>query len=153
MEITKTTNADPDFLRLCSAHNDVMNKTVAEQRYPNAHSLLGLEEYPTVFLARVDGVAVGCIAISDVATDYKRPYADIGRVFVDEKFRGRGIATELLKHAERCAKQMGAKMLTLDTYERLPNAVALYKKCGFTPVSQFLWIINSPFSLCMEKEL
>ena len=86
-------------------------------------------------------------------TSPKGGVIEIGRVFVSKKYRNKGIATKLFEAAEKQAKILNAKKLILDTYERLSDAVRLYKKLGFYQVEQFENLKHSPFSICMEKKI
>lgn len=71
-----------------------------------------------------------------IATVYIQPFKKLAHqcllaVVVDEKFRGRGVGTALLKELERLAKErFRIELLHLEVYEGNP-AIRLYKKLGF----------------------
>lgn len=146
-EIRRVKNNDPDFLLLVKKLDDIHNEVVAEQRSPNANCLNHLDNYTTVLIMYVDDKPSGCASITDVIDEE----VEIGRVVVLEEYRGRGIATKLLLEIEKIAKEKGAKAMILDTYNRLSNAVSLYKKLGFKEVEHFPWLSHSPYSICMRK--
>lgn len=149
MEIRKVGNTNIDFLELCKKLNDTHNKIVAEQRQPNANCCIGNEKYTNIYIMYNEKTAVGCIA----STDVKNETVEIGRVYVCEEYRKQGIATKLFENVEKIAKKNGAKILKLDTYERLVDAIKLYKKLGFKIVEPFPEIKDSPYSICMSKTI
>jgi len=51
-------------------------------------------------------------------------------IIVDEKLRGKGIGTLLLKEIMRLGKKRGVELLHLEVYDKNP-AVRLYKRLGF----------------------
>ncbi len=53
---------------------------------------------------------------------------------VSEKFRGNGIGTELIKTAERFAKEMGVSIITLHVEKSNQSALKLYKRLGYSTV-------------------
>ncbi len=53
---------------------------------------------------------------------------------VSEKFRGCGIGTELIKTAERFAKEMGVSIITLHVEKSNQSALKLYKRLGYSTV-------------------
>ncbi|MET7284769.1 GNAT family N-acetyltransferase [Streptomyces sp. NPDC005573] len=58
--------------------------------------------------------------------------AELTRVFVDGRLRGRGGAALLVTAAEEAARALGARELILDTRDDLVEARALYARLGFT---------------------
>lgn len=51
-------------------------------------------------------------------------------IIVDEKYRGKGIGTLLIKELIRLGKKRGVEILHLEVYDKNP-AVSLYKRLGF----------------------
>ena len=149
MEIRKVENTNRDFLELCKKLDDTHNTLVAEQRQPNANCCIGNEIYTNVYIMYDEETATGCIAFTDVTNEI----VEIARVYVCEEYRKQGIATKLFENVEKIAKKNGAKILNLDTYERLSDAVKLYKKLGFEIVAPFPEIKDSPYSICMSKKI
>lgn len=147
-EIRRVNIDNIDFLELCKELDNLLNKIVAEQRYPNANCLEGLDRF-NVYIMYKKRKPVGFVAFSNVINGV----VEIGLVFVKEKYRCYGVATKLFEYAENIAKDQGAKSLILDTYERLESAMRLYKKLGFNIVPQFKGFENSPYSICMKKDL
>lgn len=121
-------------------------------RPENRHglSLTALQDESVVFLvARWDGVAVGCGAVKFVKGDY----AEVKRMYVMPRWRGRGVAQALLGHLERLAHQKGLSVLRLETGIYQPEAVRLYERAGFSRCAVFGEYAEDGVSLCYEKQL
>lgn len=96
-----------------------------------------------------DGQAVGCGAVR--RNDPR--VAEIKRMYVTPKERGRGIARQVLTALENEARQLGVSRLVLETGLRQVEALALYRRAGFVEIPLFGEYIDSPLSVCMEKTL
>ena len=60
-----------------------------------------------------------------------RPLLNVHDVFVDERYRGLGLAAMLLRAAERTARALGMCKLTLEVLSGNEAAKRAYRKCGF----------------------
>ena len=121
-------------------------------RPENRHglSIAALQENSVVFLvARWDGVAVGCGAVKFVQDEY----AEVKRMYVTPRWRGRGVAQALLTHLEWLARQKGFRVLRLETGVHQPEAVRLYERAGFARCATFGEYTEDGVSLCYEKRL
>ena len=101
------------------------------------------------FSALCDGMLVGCggILIED-------DYAEVKRIFVSPKARGRGIGRKLIERLEVETRQLGFKLLRLETGIYQPEALALFKAMGFIPRLSFGdYPNNDPNSIFMEKQV
>ena len=56
---------------------------------------------------------------------------------VDGEFRGRGIGSILIDHAEKRAREKGSTRLSLDVSAKNKGAIRLYERCGMTIESQW----------------
>ena len=144
MLIKETNYKDKDFTYLCKKLEQEHINTIKEQRSPNANCLNNLEKFTKVFIA-YDTKAVGCLAMKE------KDIVEVGRLYVEPKYRNKGIATELFKQVEEQAKKIKAEKIILDTYDRFDKAIKLYKKLGFKEIDNY--IENSPYSVCMEKKI
>jgi putative acetyltransferase len=99
-------------------------------------------------VARVDGKAVGCIALVDMLR-----YGEIKRLFVDAAARRLGLGQRLVAEAEAAARDLGLKVLRLETGPELVPAVKLYRSLGYRERGPFGDYADLPCSLFMEKRL
>ena len=96
-----------------------------------------------------DREAVGCGAVRRLGG----ADAEIKRMYVAPASRGRGIARALLAELEAVARSLGVQRLVLETGDRIPAAMALYRGAGYSVIPCFEDYASSPLSLCMAKDL
>ena len=86
----------------------------------------------TVILAKVANKAVGFALVRVVPSVlYSTPHAELTELYVMEKFRQRGIASDLVAFAEQVAVQKGARSILVQTGDDNQPALSLYKKLGY----------------------
>jgi putative acetyltransferase len=95
--------------------------------------------------------AAGCGALRPF--DAAAGTAEIKRMFVAPKARGKGIGREILRELEKHARGFGYTPLCLETGVRQPEAMALYEKSGFTPIPKYPPYENNPHSVCFAKTI
>lgn len=79
---------------------------------------------------------------------------EVKRIIVVGDQRGRGVGRALMTELERIAWAAGALRLILQTGDRQPEAVALYKQLGYTRIPVYEPYVEAiPFSICLEKVL
>lgn len=96
----------------------------------------------------IDGQAVGCAALVN-----RGAYAEVKRMFVDERRRGLGTGRKLLEHLALFASMSGLRELKLETGIHQPEAIALYERFGFVRCEPFGDYQPDPLSIFMEKRL
>lgn len=79
--------------------------------------------------------------------------AEIKRMFVHPRVQRRGVARVLLAELERRAVEAGVARLVLETGTRQPEAIALYRSCGYTDVERFGYYACSDASVYLGKML
>ena len=85
--------------------------------------------------------------------DPASPYGELKRMYVRDKFRGRGLGRMLLAYLEKLALDRGVTTMRLETGTRQPEAVALYETAGYYRIPPFGDYWDDPVSLCYEKRL
>lgn len=86
------------------------------------------------FLVAVsDGRSIGCVGLK--GTD--KGYAEIKRLWIAPSARGLGLAKRLMEEVEATARALGIGTLRLDTNRALSEAVAMYRKAGWTEIERF----------------
>lgn len=103
-------------------------------------------------VAVVDGEPAGCIA--RVAVDEPGfTGVEMKRVFVDGRFRGRGVARALVAAFEDAARAAGATRVRLETGTAQPEAMALYESCGYERTTPYGRWADDPLTVCYAKAL
>jgi GNAT superfamily N-acetyltransferase len=64
------------------------------------------------------------------------PSAELRRMYVEQKYRGSGLARLMLDHAEQECRDAGTPVLELSTSELQPAALAFYRKSGYRLVRE-----------------
>jgi putative acetyltransferase len=103
------------------------------------------------FVARWNGDAIGCAAL--VAGTAGAGQAELKRMYVDDVARGKGAGRALLACIEETARTKGIYLLQLETGEKQPEALGLYRAVGFKERGPFGSYKPDPLSLFMEKQL
>lgn len=82
----------------------------------------------------------------------RRP-AEIKRMYVAASERGRGLARVLLGYLEDTARRAGVDWLVLETGQRQPEALALYRSSGYIDVPHFGTYADAPEAVHLGKQL
>lgn len=90
---------------------------------------------------------------ADPQTSWAAPVVEVKRMYVAAGARGRGYARAMLAHLEDTARQAGARWLLLETGSKQPEAVALYRSCGYQPVPPFGYYADRPLAIHLGKDL
>ena len=80
-------------------------------------------------------------------------YGEIKRVFVRPQARGRGAAARLMGLLEQAAREAGCTALMLETGPEQPEALGLYRRCGFERCGPYGDYPDDPHSVFMRKGL
>ncbi|GAA0842684.1 GNAT family N-acetyltransferase [Streptosporangium amethystogenes subsp. fukuiense] len=95
-----------------------------------------------------EGLPVGHVALRRLGGEL-----ELKRMFVVPSHRGTRVARALLAAAEDAARALGASRIILQTGDRQPDAVRLYRREGYTPVPIFPPYERLAGSHCFEKLL
>jgi putative acetyltransferase len=86
--------------------------------------------YASLWVAVVHGEVVGSVALRALGRDE----VELKRMYLRPDQRGRGLGRRLLETALAEARSLGARLVRLDTTERMETARALYERYGFKEV-------------------
>jgi GNAT superfamily N-acetyltransferase len=87
----------------------------------------------TLLLARVGGVAAGCVA----AHRWQTGVCEMKRLFVRERFRGSGLGVALAQRVITWAREARYQRVLLDTLPSMEKAYLLYVRLGFREVAPY----------------
>ncbi|GAA4842371.1 GNAT family N-acetyltransferase [Algivirga pacifica] len=91
--------------------------------------------------------AVGCGAMKPLETTIM----EIKRMFVPANQRGKGIASKVLRELEQWASELGYEKCLLETGDKMPEAIGLYKKNDFKVIPNYGQYAEVESSICFEK--
>ncbi|PBC08980.1 GNAT family N-acetyltransferase [Mesorhizobium sp. WSM3859] len=103
----------------------------------------------TVFIARDNGLAVGCGALKR----HDEAIGEVKRMYTRPSHRGQKIGAEIVGCVEALARQEGLTRLVLETGDRHPAAWTVYERAGFTRCGPVLDYPDSEWSVFYEKSL
>lgn len=156
VEIRLTPYSHPDAIKLTE---QVQQEYVERYGDPDA-TLMDPADFDRprgVFLVGyLDGhpVATGGWRAQDASPDgFNDGDAELKRMFVVSRARGRGFARRILADLEVDAAAAGRARMVLETGALQPEAIALYSSCGYTPVTKFGHYRHYPDSVCLGKAL
>jgi GNAT superfamily N-acetyltransferase len=157
VKIRKTRYDDPDAAKL----NDLVQLEYAERYGEGDLTVMDAAHFDSpqglyLLLYDVDGTAVasGGWRAQDASPEgFEDGDAEIKRMFVVREARGRGFARAVLAELEASAAAAGRTRMVLETGERQPEAIALYRSCGYTPVTKFGYYRHHEESVHMGKAL
>ena len=101
------------------------------------------------FVARNGKAIVGCAALVAAGDGT----AEIKRMFVDPAARGLKLGRLLMQALEAHGRELGFSAIRLETGTSQPEALGLYRACGFEQIGPFGSYAADPLSLFMEKPL
>ena len=148
MKLKQTTNQDPDFIRLTRELDAELNARYgkAQEAY-DGHNRI--DPIDTALVGYVDGRAVACGCFKAIDPSI----VEIKRMFVEETGRRNGLSTLLLEALERWAAGRGHESAILETGKGQPEAIAFYRKQGYTPIENYGPYVGIDNSVCMEKRI
>ena len=102
-----------------------------------------------LLLAYDDNESAGCVALRKIDAGI----CEMKRLFVRDKFRGRGLGRSLIDAIISEAKDIGYKRMRLDTLPpKMNDAIALYRSFGFKEIKPY-YKNPVPGAMFMELKL
>jgi putative acetyltransferase len=146
--IVRTDSSDLDFPQLVSLLNQELRERYGplQQVYDSYNLISNLD---TVVIAYRDDIPAGCGCFKQYAADT----VEIKRMYVKPDERKQGIASSILSELEIWAKEKGFLYAILETANKQPESVALYKKTGYTIIPNYGQYMGMEASICMKKKL
>jgi GNAT superfamily N-acetyltransferase len=106
-----------------------------------------------VYLLRIEGRIEGMGALHRLESDV----AEIKRMYIRQKHRGKGIGKEMLRKLVEKAREFGYSSIHLDTGDYMKAAQSIYRAEGFIEIEQYPGCVTPepflPYTLFMEKKL
>jgi GNAT superfamily N-acetyltransferase len=143
---TDSENSDLHFL-VSKLDKELIIRNGEAQTYYSQFNKL--DRIKHVVVAYVDGVPAGCGAIKQYSPDTM----EIKRMFVDPSHRRKGIAEKILIELEKWAEELSFSRCILESTLKQQEAIALYRKRGYTKIPNFDQYIGVDTSICLEKKL
>jgi len=98
-----------------------------------------------------DGSVAGGVGLSRVG--HMDSCAEMQKIYLTERVKGRGLGKLLLKKIEDTAREMGFKRLYLETHTSLRTAILMYEAHGYRYIEKPDQVQHSTMNRFMLKEL
>ena len=148
LDLLRTDSDNADFRSLVALlDRDLGERDGADHGFYSQYNKI--DKIRNVVVAYLDGQPVGCGAIKQFDTESM----EVKRMYVPPDFRGKGIAKEVLGELEKWAQELGYSTCVLETGKRQPEAIALYKKCGYEITENYGQYVGVENSVCMRKSI
>ena len=100
-----------------------------------------------LLIAEYRGQLAGCVALHQLGPGI----CEMKRLYLRPQFRGKGLGRVLAETAIAEARVMECRKMRLDTVEPvMPNAVAMYRRLGFTEIGPYC---SNPIAGALYMEL
>ncbi|RMB57647.1 GNAT family N-acetyltransferase [Dokdonia sinensis] len=148
MKIERTSSQNPAFQGLVELLDSYLAEIDGDENkfYAQFNTTATLDNCLVLY---DNGVAVGCGAIREMDNQA----FEIKRMFVHPTARGNGFGKAIVKALEDWARELGVTRCLLETGKRMPDAVALYKKLGYTQIENYEPYVGVENSVCFEKPI
>lgn len=148
--ISEVDKGDSDLARLVSELDAFQNELYpAESNHCLDLSTVRDEQLRCVIVRDEGGTPVGCGALLFKGDGS----AEIKRVYIRPKYRGRKLGEQILSAIETIASEKKSLLLRLETGIHQLPAIALYRSCGFEICDAFPPYTADPLSVFMYKAL
>ena len=124
---------DPEAVRLLEAYFAELRERFGAFDPPSREELRADARRGVVLVAYEDGTAVACGSLRRLDPDT----AEVKRMFVAERSRGRGHGRTLLRALEDAALAMGCRVVLLDTATVLEEAARMYLRAGYDEIARY----------------
>ena len=146
--LTRTDSSNPDFVALVKLLDAYLAEKDGRDHdfYNQFNKIVNLKN---VVVCYEDGIPRACGAIKQ----FDENSMEVKRMFTEPKARGKGLASRVLTELEVWAAELGYKKCVLETGKRQVEAVALYKKKGYSLIPNYGQYIGIENSVCFQKFL
>jgi putative acetyltransferase len=148
INLIRTNSNNPDFIELIKYLDADLAKRDGEEHafYAQFNTI---DKIKYVVLAYENEKPVGCGAIKQ----YDADTMEIKRMYILPENRKKGIAAKILSELEKWSSELSYAKCILETGKKQPEAIGLYKKNGYTLISNYGQYADVENSLCFEKEI
>lgn len=148
LTLLRTTSENPDFIQLVKYLDAYLAEVDGDDHafYAQLNRTAVLKH---VVIACHNGLPVGCGALKDFAPGVM----EVKRMYTLPSHRGKGIASRVLAELEHWARELHCEKCVLETGKRQPEAIALYRKSGYSYIPNYGQYAVVDNSVCFEKKL
>lgn len=145
---SRTDSTNKDFISLVKLLDEELARRDGKEHafYAQFNTIAALKYVVVVYQ---DNKPVACGGLKQ----FDEHSLEIKRMFVVPECRAQGVGGLVLSELEKWAIELGFERCILETGKRQPEAIALYKKHGYTSIANYGQYAGIENSLCFEKLL
>ncbi len=148
IRILRTDSTHPDFIELIKCLDaDLAERDGEDHSFYAQFNTIDRIKYAVA--AYENERPVGCGALKEFGPDTM----EVKRMYTLPEFRGKGIATRIVRELENWAAELSCKKCILETGKRQPEAIRLYQRNGYRPIPNYGQYVGVENSVCFEKQL
>lgn len=148
IKLVRTNSENEDFIELVK-HLDAVLANADGDEHAFYNQFNKIDQIKHVVVLYDDKLPLGCGAFKE----YDAQSVEIKRMYTLNESRGKGVATKILHELEIWATELGYRRCILETGKKQVEAIKLYKKNGYTLISNYGQYIGVENSLCFDKKL
>jgi putative acetyltransferase len=148
INIKRVDNNHPDFVSLTNRLDAELTKRYGtKQSAYDKHNIIDHINTSVVGYIGERPVACGCFKVFDNET------VEIKRIYVVDDCRRNGLSVIILQALEKWGLELEYTNAILETGKGQPEAIGLYKKCGYQVTENYGPYKDFENSVCMKKVL
>lgn len=148
MDIQRVNTVHEDFVNLTRRLDAELNRRYGlHQAAYDQHNVIDPMDTAVVGYVTRNPVACGCFREMDPQT------VEMKRMYVTDGWRRQGFSVLILQALEAWGLELGYTRAVLETGKGQPEALGLYKKCGYGIMDNYGPYKGLDNSVCMEKRL
>jgi len=148
INIVRTDSDNKDFITLVKQLDNFLAELDGEE-HAFYNSLNKIDKIKHVVVVYDNDKPVACGAMRE----FSKTAMEVKRMYTLPEWRGKGLASIVLKELENWAAELSYQKCVLETGKRQPEAIGLYKKSGYQIIRNYGKYINVENSVCFEKAI
>jgi GNAT superfamily N-acetyltransferase len=147
-KVVRTDSDNTDFKSLVKELDTFLAELDGEE-HAFYNSLNKIDQIKHAIVIYEDDKPVACGAIREFSPEA----TEVKRMYTLPELRGKGYASRVLSELEKWAAELSYQKCVLETGNRQPDAIGLYKKSGYKVIPNYGKYAGLENSVCFEKEL
>lgn len=145
---TRTNSGNRDFTGLVRELDIYLAEKDGDE-HPFYDQYNKLDSIKYVLVAYENEIPVACGAIKE----FRPGVMEVKRMYTVPAYRGKGLASMVLKELEQWAMELGYSKCILETGKRQVEAIDFYKKNNYKVIPNYGQYAGVEYSICFEKTL
>lgn len=148
LKAIKTSSENIDFKLLVAELDSHLTEFYGEEQdFFDKHNKV--DAIKNVIVIYYNDIPVGCGGIKE----YSNSIMEIKRMYVKSKYRGQGIASNILLSLENWATELGYSSTILETLKVKESVISMYSKNGYEIIPNYGQYEKIDSSVCMSKAI